>query len=140
MTALAAVGRPVPLPETNRSTAVHASLRPLRPFLDEPDAIEVVVNAPGEVWVETRGGWTVRPAPGVTFDAMRALATSVATLTMQMTGEKQPVLSATLPTGERIQIVQPPATKPGVIAAALRRPSQQVRTLSELSSSGSSPR
>jgi type IV secretion system protein VirB11 len=138
MTALAAVPRPSPgaPADTNRTTAVHASLRVLRPFLDEPDVIEVVVNEPGEVWVETQAGWTLRDAPAVTFEAMRALATSVATLTMQMTSEKQPVLSATLPTGERIQIVQPPATKPGVIAAALRRPSDRVRSLAELSSSG----
>ncbi len=122
--------------QVNRQTAVQSSLRCVREFIDMPNVIEVCVNKPGEVWVETPDGWEVKKAPTVTFEALRALAMSVATFTMQRTSEKHPVLSATLPTGERIQLLQPPATKPGIIAAAIRRPSDRVRSLSEMAQSG----
>jgi type IV secretion system protein VirB11 len=132
-----ASGQVVELPsDANRDQAVKASLRCLRPFIDAEGVIEVCVNRPGEVWVETTSGWVVRDAPDVTFKALLSLATAIATFTQQMTGERRPLLSATLPSGERIQLLQPPATKPGIVAVAIRRPDSRVRSLAELEGEG----
>lgn len=122
--------------DANRDQAVRSSLRCLRPFIDGRGVIEVCVNRPREVWVETTAGWTCHDAPTVTFEALKSLATAIATFTQQMTGEKRPLLSATLPSGERIQLLQPPATKPGIVAVAIRRPDNRVRSLAELEGEG----
>jgi type IV secretion system protein VirB11 len=123
-------------PDAPRDTAVRASLRCLRSFIDADGVLEVCVNRPGEVWVETTTGWNCHQTPAVSFDALKSLATAIATYTLQMTGEKRPLLSATLPSGERIQLIQPPVTKPGIVAVAVRRPDNRVRTLVELEGEG----
>jgi type IV secretion system protein VirB11 len=46
------------------------------------------------------------------------------------------VLSASLPTGERIQIVMPPATTAGCVAITIRRPADEVWSIAELSRRG----
>src|ERR1019366_65296 len=47
-----------------------------------------------------------------------------------------PLLSASLPTGERVQIVLPPATSAGSVALAIRRPANEVWSIDELARRG----
>jgi type IV secretion system protein VirB11 len=47
-----------------------------------------------------------------------------------------PLLSAALPTGERVQVVLPPATSPDRVAIAIRRPSRRDWSLAELGDGG----
>lgn len=57
------------------------AMRPLLPYLNDPDTQEVMINAPGDVWVERRGEM-VRVAEGVqvreddVMTAAKALATA----------------------------------------------------------------
>jgi type IV secretion system protein VirB11 len=60
----------------------------------------------------------------------------VANSTRQRVDPESPLLSAALPTGERIQIVLPPATTPGTVAITIRRPADQVWSLDELAEQG----
>ena len=46
------------------------------------------------------------------------------------------MLSASLPSGERIQVVLPPATTPGTVAIAIRRPADEVWSIEELARRG----
>jgi type IV secretion system protein VirB11 len=46
------------------------------------------------------------------------------------------LLSATLPSGERIQIVLPPATEEGTVSITIRRPSNTLWTLDQLAEKG----
>jgi type IV secretion system protein VirB11 len=46
------------------------------------------------------------------------------------------LLSASLPTGERVQFVIPPATSAGCVAIAIRRPADEVWSIAELASRG----
>lgn len=64
------------------------------------------------------------------------MAKLVANSTRQRIDEESPLLSASLPTGERIQIVLPPATSQNSVAITIRRPSDQVWSLEELTRSG----
>jgi type IV secretion system protein VirB11 len=47
-----------------------------------------------------------------------------------------PLLSASLPSGERVQIVMPPATSMGCVAIAIRKPALEVWSVAELAGRG----
>ena len=98
-------------------------LKPLRHFLDLPDLNEICVNRPGEMFLERSDGWQRVEVPELTFQHCRSLAGAIATLTGQFTSENAPLLGAQLPTGERIQFVQPGATGAGTVAVCIRKPS-----------------
>jgi type IV secretion system protein VirB11 len=60
----------------------------------------------------------------------------VGSATKQRIDEVTPILSATLPTAERVQFVLPPATPAQQVSITIRRPSTRVRTLEELAAAG----
>jgi type IV secretion system protein VirB11 len=64
------------------------------------------------------------------------LAKLIANSTQQRIDATSPLLSASLPTGERVQIVMPPATTAGCVAISIRRPADQVWSINELASRG----
>ena len=84
---------------------------------------ELCINRPREVFIETRAGWRREDAAFADFDWCRRLAKLVANVTRQRVDEAAPLLSASLPAGERVQIVLPPATTLGCVAITIRRPS-----------------
>jgi type IV secretion system protein VirB11 len=98
-------------------------LKPLRPYLDRPGVTEVCVNRPHQVFIESQDGWEKVAVPELSFKHCRSLAGAVATLTGQHTNEHVPLLGAPLPTGERIQFVQPCGTAAGIVAICIRKPS-----------------
>ena len=98
------------VPSVLRSDAtVTEFLHPIRGMLDDSRVNELCVNQPGEVFVERAGVWQRHEIPEFTFRHCQSLATAIATLTGQHTNEQNPLLSAALSTGERVQIVQPSA-------------------------------
>jgi len=117
-------------------SALELNLRALRPILADPDVTEVCINAPGEAFVETRSGWTRRPLPFADLQWCLRLAKLIANSTRQRIDESNPLLSAALPTGERAQIVLPPATMASTVAITLRRPSSEVWSIEELARRG----
>jgi type IV secretion system protein VirB11 len=108
----------------------------LRPLLARPEVTELCINRPGEVFIETRAGWHQEALPFADLDWCRRLAKLVANSTAQRIDEESPLLSASLPTGERIQIVLPPATTPGTVAITIRRPSDAIWSVQELAQRG----
>jgi len=111
-------------------------LRPLRAILDEPGVTEVCVNEPGRAFVETAAGWRDVAIPQMGFERCLALATAVATYGDQAISEGAPLLSTTLPTGERVQVVVPPVTSRGCVAITIRKPSDSLAVLSQLEAGG----
>jgi type IV secretion system protein VirB11 len=118
------------------SSSLDLTLRALRPLLSNPEVTELCINRPGEAFVETRTGWRREPLPFADFEWCRRLAKLVANSTRQRIDEESPILSAALPSGERIQIVLPPATTPGCVAITIRRPSDDVWSIEELGRRG----
>src|SRR5579864_9304365 len=118
------------------SSALELTLRALRPILSDPNVTELCINRPGQAFIETRQGWECRCLPFADFDWCRRLAKLVANATRQRVDEATPLLSASLPTGERAQIVLPPATTSGTVAITLRRPSESVWSIEELAQRG----
>jgi type IV secretion system protein VirB11 len=127
---------PASAPLVPESSSLELTLRALRPVLSDPNVTELCINGPGKAFVETRQGWEQRPLPFADFEWCRRLAKLVANSTRQRIDEESPLLSASLPSGERIQIVMPPATTAGTVAVTIRRPSDEVWTIEELARRG----
>ena len=115
------------------ATSVVELLRPLRQQLDAPDVLEVCLNRPGVLLVETTRGWRTVAAPDMAQERCLSLARAVATFCDQQINQERPLLSATLPSGERIQFVIPPAVARDTSrspCASRRSSSRASRTLS----------
>jgi type IV secretion system protein VirB11 len=104
-------------------------LEPLAPFLADKSLTEIVVNRPGEIFVEGPGGWTRHEAPALTHAYLSHLATAAAGHTRQDIGPEHPVVSTTLIGAERCQIVVPPAVPEGTVSLTIRKPSGLTMTL-----------
>ena len=118
------------------ASALELTLRALRPLLTRSDVTELCVNEPGVAYLETRDGWRRESIPFASFDWCRNLAKLVANSTRQRIDEESPLLSASLPSGERIQVVLPPATTAGSVALSIRRPAEAVWSIDELAARG----
>ncbi|HMH26933.1 MAG TPA: P-type DNA transfer ATPase VirB11 [Steroidobacteraceae bacterium] len=117
------------------SSALELTLRALRPYLRD-DVMELCINRPHEAFLETPAGWRCEPLEFADFDWCSRLAKLVANSTQQRIDSTSPLLSASLPTGERVQIIMPPATTAGCVAIAIRRPAERVWSIEELASRG----
>jgi len=91
-------------------------------FLSDPSVSEICVNKPGEVWIERMGTPHMQRYTNkkITTDALWRLGRLVANHTSQEIAKDAPLLSAALPTGERIQFAMPPAARHGV-ALSIRK-------------------
>ncbi len=97
---------------------LEAYLAPFAGWLEQDDVTDVLVNRPGEVWVETSGGACARhPAPELTEVVLVRLARQIAAANHQGVSREHPLLSATLPGGARVQIVAAPAARAGLVLA-----------------------
>lgn len=102
----------------NARVYLDAYLSPFAAWLGHDDVTDVLVNRPGEVWVETAGGvCAAYPAPELTEVALLRLARQIAASNHQGVSRQYPLLSATLPGGARVQIVAPPAARSGLVLA-----------------------
>jgi type IV secretion system protein VirB11 len=119
-----------------RDTMVRELMRPLCGYLAEEGVTEVVLNRPGEVFLEKGPEWRRLAAPELTLQQCKSLAKAIATYTEQEISARKPILSAMLPGGERIQIVVPPAVEADTISFSIRRPSSSIRSLQEYEDAG----
>ena len=105
-----------------RSVYLDAYLAPLRPWLERETVTEILVNRPGELWIEdaTHPGMQRIELPAVDDRLLQRLAEQVARISHQGINREHPLLSATLPDGARIQLCGPPATR-AHWALAIRR-------------------
>ncbi len=118
------------------TSALDLTLCALRPLLENPEVTEVCINRPGEAFVETSSGWQRETLSFADFDWCLRFAKLIANHTRQRVDETSPLLCASLPGGERVQIVIPPATTAGCVAITLRRPSGAVWSIDELAGRG----
>ena len=98
-------------------------LKPFLPFLERDDVTEVLVNRPGEVWVEISGAPQMQRFEMAEVDdlLLGRLAAQIARLAHQGINRENPLLSASLPGGERVQLVGPPAAKHWALAIRRHR-------------------
>ena len=100
-------------PLAPHSVYLDAYLAPFAKWLSRETITEILVNKPGEVWIEDAGIGRMQRhlAPEVDDVLLQRLAEQVARVSHQGINREHPLLSATLPDGARIQVVGPPATR-----------------------------
>lgn len=95
------------------SVYLDAYLAPLRPWLEREDVTEIVINRPGELWIEAMDGGRMErfDLPEVDDRHICRLAEQIARGSHQGINRQDPLLSATLADGARVQFVAPSATR-----------------------------
>ena len=108
-----------------------AGAGPLEPLLRSPDVTDVLVNGPGQVWID-RGAGLERSA--VRFpddDAVRRLAVRLAAAAGRRLDDAAPWVDVGLPDGTRLHAVLPPVSGSGTCLSlrVLRRRSMDLAAL-----------
>jgi len=118
--------------------ALRTFLEPITKFLREPGLTELCINRPHEVWCEGRNGWQRHDVSDdkLSANGLDGLARLAASYMKQDISPQQPILSTTLPDGERCQIVIPPAVPDGTISITIRKPSDLSISLDEFDRTG----
>jgi type IV secretion system protein VirB11 len=120
----------------HNATSLLEYLKILDPFLKNDSYTEIVINQPYEVITQTHEGWTYHDMPLVDYEYCFNLAKLIASYSKQKLDAQSPILSATLPLGQRVQIVIPPATKQGYISITMRQHSKIEITLHDYEQQG----
>jgi pilus assembly protein CpaF len=97
-----------------RVVRLATGLGPLEPLLADPAVDEVMVNGPGEVWVERRG--RLERVGDVRFGGESELMHSIERILAPLgrrVDEASPVCDARLPDGSRVNVVIPPLALSG---------------------------
>jgi type IV secretion system protein VirB11 len=116
--------------------ALDSFMLPLKQILERDGVNEVSINRPYEVWIEFKGDMIREELPSFDFEHLKSMSRLVAQATEQRLSEEEPLLSATLPNGYRIQIVFPPACEQGCVVISIRKPAVLKWTLEDYDKMG----
>ena len=133
---LAVSNPPLSAKEDCRAVALLEHLKLLTPFLAQEGVTELVINQPCHVMTESYQGWLQVTDNSITLEYCQRLAKLIATYSGQKLDSSHPILSATLPSGERVQICIPPVTLIGRISFTIRKPSTVNFTLEDYQQQG----
>ena len=89
----------------------------LEPLLEDAEVSEIMINGPGNVWIEARGRLTAHAAPGLDESALLRAAIHIAR-PLGLDPATTPIIDARLDDGSRVAIV-PPASPH--VAITIRR-------------------
>jgi type IV secretion system protein VirB11 len=121
---------------SNNFAALETFLLPFKELFAEDGVNEIMMNKPGEVWIEKKGDQFCKLIPELDFEHLISLGRLVAQSTEQTISEEKPLLSASLPNGYRIQVVFPPACETGCVGYSIRKGSTMNLTLDEYAKLG----
>ena len=118
-------------------------LEHLKPFLpglekalDDPEVSEIMINGPGNVWVERAGRLTSHAAPSLDESALLRAAIHIAR-PLGLDPATSPVLDARLDDGSRVAICVPPASP--TVAITVRRFGKRAFSAADLVEQGTLP-
>lgn len=107
-------------------------------YLQDDTINEICYNGGTAIFYEdSKGNWHIDENANFDYEKAIAFATSCASFKKDQIDKTKPILSCVLPTGERVQIVIPPATKDGIVSITIRKPSKVRYTLNDYISSES---
>jgi type IV secretion system protein VirB11 len=116
--------------------ALEVYLAPITNLLSREGVSEVSINEPNEAWVEIKGDMFRVDLPGYDLEHLKSLGRLVAQSTDQKVSEENPLLSATLPAGYRIQVIFPPACEHDNIVISIRKKTPLKWTLDDYDKMG----
>ena len=117
-------------------SALDLTLEPLKSLLHEPNTTELCINGPGAVFVECPAGWRHESLPALDHAWCLRFAKLVANFSNQRIDEGSPILSGFLPSGQRVQLVLPPASAHDRVAICIRNPAVRCWSIQELAARG----
>ncbi|MEL7188780.1 MAG: P-type DNA transfer ATPase VirB11 [Pseudomonadota bacterium] len=105
-----------------RSVYLDAYLAPFKHWLARDTVTEIMVNRPGELWIEDASSPGIQrvETPDIDDRLVQRLAEQVARVSHQGINREHPLLGATLPDGARIQFCGPPASRKHWVMAIRR--------------------
>jgi type IV secretion system protein VirB11 len=121
--------------DTDMST-LDLHLQPVARFLVDDTITEIVINRPGEIMLERRGGWETVQNASISYGWCEGLTMLLRNRANQDITESWPLLGAQMPGGLRVQVVVPPAVEAGKISLTTRRPIVKVLSMNEIVDSG----
>ena len=114
--------------------ALERHLIPLAPFLKMDGVTEICINQPEEVFVEKNGKFTRQVVDELGYGFLESLASLIAEFNNK--DFPAPLLSGSLPTGERIQFVMNPACESEKLVCSIRRHQMRDMTLEQYREKG----
>ena len=90
----------------------------LEPLLENAEVSEIMINGPGNVWIEAKGRLTAHAAPGLDESALLRAAIHIAR-PLGLDPATAPIIDARLDDGSRVAICVPPASPH--VAITIRR-------------------
>lgn len=79
-------------------------LKPLEPYLKKAGVVEISINGPGGLWLETSKGWQYKEEKDLTLANLNYLASALATISGQAFSDEVPLLATHMPLyGYRVQ-------------------------------------
>lgn len=91
--------------------ALEDLLSPIYEIMSPDTVTEVSINEPHKVFVEDGGVWSLVHLDKFTPSYLYALSKFIAAFNAQTIDDSRPLLSGSLPSGDRVQIVAPPCVK-----------------------------
>jgi pilus assembly protein CpaF len=124
----------------NRDEIFSASLlyflAPIRDLLEDAEVTEIMVNGPGEVFVERSGRLFSTDRSFSSDDSLRSAVHNIAQYVGREINADQPILDARLPDGSRVHVVMPPSSRRGV-CLTIRKFRRDTMTLADFVRLGS---
>ncbi|GAA0283123.1 TadA family conjugal transfer-associated ATPase [Actinomadura nitritigenes] len=123
---------------TDELRAEFVGAGPLEPLLRAPEVTDVLVNGPGEVWIDAGAGLVRTDVRFPDEAAVRRLAQRLTAAAGRRLDDASPYADARLPGGIRLHAVLPPVAANGT-CVSLRLPRRRAFTLGELVATGTVP-
>lgn len=108
--------------QTKENTvALDNHLKPLSEWLNKETVNEILIQKPYTVLIEEQNGIKREHVPILSYEYLKQLTRLISSYSNQRLSETEPLLSAHLPTGERVQVILPPAVKSGYVIISIRK-------------------
>ena len=124
----------VRLEDIFEKTILHF-LEPVGEYLRDPTVTEVMINGPGEIYIERRGCLTLTDAKFSSDDALMAAIRNILQFVGKRVNPDHPMMDARLPDGSRVHIAMPPCSRKGTVVT-IRKFSRQALTMEFLVETG----
>lgn len=111
-------------------------LAPVKPYLEDPEVSEILINGPDRIYVERKGKLQRTDVRFLNEQALEAAMRNIARHVGRRFDEDQPRLDARLPDGSRVHAVLPPMSREGT-TVAIRKFSKDKLTMPQLVKYGS---
>lgn len=92
-------------------------LEPVKPWLDDPEVSEIMINGPKDIYIEKSGKLAKVDSAFPSEPALFAAANNIAKSVGRVLNEEYPRLDARLPDGSRVHVVIPPLSRCGTVVA-----------------------